>query len=56
MLVHINKEGNDGVNHKEPISNVNIPTKKNELNKTCFFFINFFFKCTHIKMFSLNNH
>ena len=38
MLDHINEEGNDGVNHKEPISNVNIHTKKNELNKKCFFF------------------
>ena len=39
MLVHINEEGNDGVNHKEPISNVNIHTKKNELNKKCFFLL-----------------
>ena len=29
---------------------VNINTKKNELNKF-FFFINFFFKCTHMKMY-----
>ena len=38
MLVLINKEGNDGVNHKEPISNVNIHTNQNELNKKYFFF------------------
>ena len=25
--------------------------KKNELNKKCFFLINFFFKCTHMKMY-----